>query len=1085
LDLLKCKPSVPKCLLGYLIKTTQVSGLPAPFISLAREPLWPQPPVPIEMIAFSPDRKFSQRRLRWLIAGTAAVIATIVAANAMVLAQMHASTLHDVAENLLRQSLTLSELVEHTFQSADLVLANVVERVRNDASPNGDLSRTATQEFYGFLAEKKSELPQIDTVAVLDRMGMRPVSSRGWPVKPADLSSREYFRALRANPKLKLYVSQPLPGFSSGTPVSILARPVRAKDGSFLGVVLASTDMAYFDELFHSTALGEGYGVTLLRRDGALLTRYPAADPAEPIIVPKSLKETDSAVSPEVRPNDQQALIAAAHRLADYPLTVIVTQTEDAAFRAWRKTALTMGFVTAALIALVVMAAIFIARSWKQQDRLDAARAEIVDSEKTRMLAEAELNRQRDLAEQSMRLNAAVDNMTQGLCMFDKDGGLVVCNDTYVKLYRLPAKLTQPGTHYTDIVAYRLETKLIKNDAEYRRLAMSAMFDTSKTSRVDEHSDGRLVRITRQALKSGGWVSTHEDITEQQRAAHELDQTKRFLDSIIENIPISVIVKDAKTLKFVLVNRAFEMMHDTPRSHFLGHSVGETFKPDDAARIHNHDIEALAAPDGIVFGEQEVNSPHRGKRVQATSRIVLRDGTGEAKYLIVVIDDITERRKTDQRIAFLAHHDALTGLANRAALTQKIEDAAARQRRREEPFSVLLLDLDRFKQVNDTLGHPAGDTLLTEVAARLNGLIRETDTLARLGGDEFAVVQAGETHQREAAAGLANRIIEALSRPFDVEGADINIGASIGIALAPEHDTGSDNLLKMADLALYRAKSSGGSGYRFFDPEMSELASARHETEVELRRAITQNELELHYQPIIDTKTRRIFGAEALVRWRHPTKGLIFPDKFIPLAEETGLITQIGEWVLNAACAEAVTWPADIKVAVNLSLVQFRKSDLSDTVMRALAASGLPPERLELEITETALIESAAECLPALRHFKNIGITIVLDDFGTGYSSLSQLAMFPFDKIKIDKSFTQNLTKRSECAAIISATLTLAENLNIATTAEGVETVDQYRILRLAGVTSLQGYLFKRPGPAAELDFNRVYDGGGKIDAAA
>jgi len=1043
-----------------------------------------KPPVPIEMIAFSPDRKFSPHRLRWLVVATGAIVATIIAANALVLAQLRESTLHDVEEDMLRQSVTLSELVSHAFQSADLVLANVVEKVRTEA-PDGDLSRIATQEFYGFLAEKKSELPQIDTIAVMDRHGIRLVASRGWPLKPADLSSREYFHALHANPELKLYVSLPLAGFSTGTPVSVLARPILAKDGRFLGVGLASTDMAYFEKLFRSTALGEGYCVTLLRSDGALLTRYPAANTAEPVTIPTSLTETDSAVSREVRPNDQVALIAAAHRLADYPLTVIVAQTEDAAFKAWRKTAFTMGLVTVALIALIVMAAIFMARSWKQQDRLDAARAEVIESERTRVLAEAELNRQRDLAEQSMRLNAAVENMTQGLCMFDKDGRLLICNDTYVKMYRLPPELTQPGTHYADILAHRIESKLIKGDAQYQLLALSAMFDTDKASRVDEHTDGRLVRITRQALQGGGWVSTHEDITEQQRAARELDETKRFLDSIIENIPISVIVKDAKTLKFVLVNRAFEMMHDTPRSQFLGRTVMETFKTGNAARINDHDLEALVAPDGILFGEQEVESPKRGKRIQATSRIVLRDSAGEAKYLVVVIDDITERRKTDQRIAFLAHHDALTGLANRTALTQKIEDAAARQRRRGEPFSVLLLDLDRFKQVNDTLGHPAGDTLLTEVAARLNGLIRETDTLARLGGDEFAIVQAGEAHQREAASGLANRVIDALNRPFDIEGADINIGASIGIALAPEHDTSSDNLLKMADLALYRAKSGGGSSYRFFDPEMSELASARHETEVELRRAIAQNELELHYQPIIDTKSRRICGAEALVRWRHPTKGLIFPDKFIPLAEETGLITQIGEWVLNAACAEAVTWPADIKVAVNLSLVQFRKSDLSDTVMRALAASGLPPERLELEITETALIESAAECLPALRHFKNIGITIVLDDFGTGYSSLSQLAMFPFDKIKIDKSFTQNLTKRSECAAIISATLTLAENLNIATTAEGVETVDQYRILRLAGVTSLQGYLFKRPGPAAELDFNQVYDGGGKIDAAA
>jgi diguanylate cyclase (GGDEF)-like protein len=473
-----------------------------------------------------------------------------------------------------------------------------------------------------------------------------------------------------------------------------------------------------------------------------------------------------------------------------------------------------------------------------------------------------------------------------------------------------------------------------------------------------------------------------------------------------------------------------------------------------------------------------------GLRTQATNRMVLKGSDGAPKYLIALIEDVTERKKAEQRVAFLAHHDALTGLANRAALTQKIDEAAARQRRRGEPFSVLLLDLDRFKQVNDTLGHPAGDILLTKVAARLKSLLRETDVLARLGGDEFAIIQAGEPDQREAAKALADRVIGALGKPFDIEGGDISIGTSIGIALAPEHDVGSDSLLKMADLALYRAKSAGRNGYRFFDAEMSEVANARQEIESDLRRAILHNELELHYQPIIDAKTLKISGAEALVRWRHPTKGVIAPDLFIPLAEETGLITQIGDWVLRAACSEAATWPAGVKVAVNLSVVQFHKTDLPEAVMRVLADTGLSPDRLELEITETALIESAAECLPALRKFKDLGITIALDDFGTGYSSLSQLAMFPFDKIKIDKSFTQNLTKRSECAAIISATLTLAQSLDIATTAEGVETVDQFRLLRLAGVNSLQGYLFKRPGPAAEIDFACEY-GNSSIENAA
>jgi predicted signal transduction protein with EAL and GGDEF domain len=347
--------------------------------------------------------------------------------------------------------------------------------------------------------------------------------------------------------------------------------------------------------------------------------------------------------------------------------------------------------------------------------------------------------------------------------------------------------------------------------------------------------------------------------------------------------------------------------------------------------------------------------------------------------------------------------------------------------------------------------------------------------LARLGGDEFAIIQSSHGDQREAASALANRIVEVIARTFRLDGNEVNIGTSIGIALAPEHGTNPDNLLKMADMALYAAKSAGRNGYRFFDPGMGEAANERHALENDLRRAIAQNELVLFYQPIVDTKTLRICGAEALLRWRHPTKGMVTPDVFIPLAEDTGMIAQLGEWVLHTACADAARWPSHVKVAVNLSPVQFRKSNLSDAVMSALQRTGLPPERLEIEITETALIESAAECLPALHRFKQAGIAIALDDFGTGYSSLSQLTMFPFDKIKIDKSFTQNLTKRSECAAIISAALTLAQNLDMATTAEGIETKEQYQLLRLAGVTSLQGYFFQRPCPVEDIDFGVAF----------
>ena len=344
-------------------------------------------------------------------------------------------------------------------------------------------------------------------------------------------------------------------------------------------------------------------------------------------------------------------------------------------------------------------------------------------------------------------------------------------------------------------------------------VALSAMFDTQKTSRIDEHTNGRLVRITRQALQNGGWVSTHDDITDQQRAARELDQTKKFLDSIIETIPISVVVKDAKTFKYVLVNRAFEVMHDMPRAELLDRTVLELFGHDDAERIHGYDLESLEAPDGVVFAEQEVNSPKSGAmRIQATSRIVLRDNSGEAKYLIVVIDDITERRKIDQRIAFLAHHDALTGLANRAALTQKIEEAAARQRRRSEPFSVLLLDLDRFKQVNDTLDHPAGDTLADRSGRALE---RDGPRNRRAGAARRRRIRHRSRPAKPIRAkpqpGLPTASSRrSASRSTSRAGA-INIGASIGIALAPEHDTSSDNLLKMADLALYRAKSAAAA----------------------------------------------------------------------------------------------------------------------------------------------------------------------------------------------------------------------------------------------------------------------------------
>ena len=1032
----------------------------------------------------SSDNKLSPRRLRTLIVGTALIVAAVVGANALILAQLHRSTMREAQDSLLRQSLALSELAERTLQAADLVLISVAEKVGTIAASDGGMTQVQNEDIHSYLKEKMSGVPQLHALGIIDAEGRRMNSSHDWPAPNANYAEREYFQVLKANPKLTSYLSGPVRGIVTGAWIIVIARPLLNKDGSFNGVVFAATDTTYFQELFRSALLGVGYAAAFMREDGTLLTRYPMAGQVGAVLpasILGALRHSRSAVARSTSPVDNEQRIAAGYRLSDYPFVVVVSQDEQTAFAAWRTTALTIGLITSLMIVVIMVTAFLIARSWKQQERLNTARAELIEADKVRALAEAELNRQRDLAQQTVRFTAALENMMHGLVMFDQDKRLVVCNQPFARMYSLTPELMKPGTPFSEIIAYRFRNSTsnawsASPTLDEQLAVLSRLSADDRTSRIDAHDDGRLIRVTRQPVPGGGWVATHEDITEQRRAEQELDETKTFLDSIIDTIPVAVVVKEVISRQYVLVNRAFQAMIGLEREDLLGKTVFDIYQGRTAEFIDKVDTEFLRDSSGVKYKEYDVETPVRGPRIHATNRIVIRDSQGEPKYLIVVIEDATERKKSEQRIAFMAHHDALTGLANRAAVAQSIDEAAALQRRRGEPFTVLLLDLDRFKHVNDTLGHSAGDALLRQTAMRLKALLRETDVLARLGGDEFAVIQSGETAQREAAAALADRIIEIIGKPFDLDGNEVNIGTSIGIALAPEHGTNPDNLLKMADMALYGAKSGGRNGYRFFDPDMGAAANARHTLENELRRAIQQNELELHYQPIIDTKTLRICAVEALVRWRHPGKGLIPPDQFIPLAEDTGVIVQIGEWVLHRACTDAAKWPAHIKVAVNLSPVQFRKTNLSDIVMSTLALAGLPPERLEIEITETALIENASECLPALHRFKNAGIAIALDDFGTGYSSLSQLTMFPFDRIKIDKSFTQNLTKRAECAAIISAALTLAQNLDIATTAEGVETNDQYKLLRLAGVTSLQGYLFKRPCPASELDFDFAYN---------
>ena len=435
---------------------------------------------------------------------------------------------------------------------------------------------------------------------------------------------------------------------------------------------------------------------------------------------------------------------------------------------------------------------------------------------------------------------------------------------------------------------------------------------------------------------------------------------------------------------------------------------------------------------------------------------------------VATFEDITERRRAESQIAYMAHHDALTDLANRVLFRQQMEQALAGAHRKEASVAILCLDLDRFKDVNDSLGHETGDALLRMVAERLRACVRSDDIVARLGGDEFAVLHTGIGDPQDCAS-LATRIVDSIGNPYELEGQEIVIGTSVGIALAQDGDVSPDQLLKHADLALYRAKADGRSTFRFFEPEMDAQLQARRAMEVDLRKALANREFELYYQPQINIRANEISGFEALLRWRHPERGIISPVEFIPVAEDIGLIAALGEWVVEQACLEAASWPEGIKVAVNLSPVQFRFRGLVQSVGRALLQSGLPSNRLELEITESVLLQDNDMTIATLHQLRRLGVRIAMDDFGTGYSSLSYLRSFPFDKIKIDQSFVRELSSRADCLAIVQSIASLGANLGMSTVAEGVETEDQFQQIRAAGCTEVQGYYFGRPKPTHEL----------------
>ena len=554
--------------------------------------------------------------------------------------------------------------------------------------------------------------------------------------------------------------------------------------------------------------------------------------------------------------------------------------------------------------------------------------------------AVSELNiRDLELQDQNGRFNAAIENMSQGLSMFDGAARLIVCNQRFGEIYDLPAPLVQRGATLEEILTHMAGSGFhVAEGIGFADLLQRGLTSAEAFATTVRAGDDRAIQIVGQPMGDGGFVATHEDVT--------------------------------------------------------------------------------------------------------------------------------ERKRAEARIAHMAHHDALTGLPNRLLFREKLEEALGHAMHGAHSH-VLCLDLDHFKDVNDALGHPVGDKLLQQVSTRLKQSIDSADTVARLGGDEFAIIQRGAELRQSSE--LAQCLIETLSAPYDIDGHQVVIGCSVGIAIAPNDGDDPVALLKAADLALYRAKTNGRGTFQFYEAEMDARLQARRVLELDLRNALANEEFEVYYQPQINLDRNRISGFEALLRWNHPERGIVSPAVFIPVAEEIGLIGRIGAWVLKAACSEAMTWPDDIKVAVNLSPAQFKSRTLILDVTSALGVSGLRASRLELEITESVMLQDTEAVLMTLRQIQDLGVRISMDDFGTGYSSLSYLRKFPFDKIKIDQSFVRDLSERADSAAIVKAVATMSASLGMDTTAEGVETLEQLERVRLEGCTEVQGYFYSKPRPAREV----------------
>ena len=697
-------------------------------------------------------------------------------------------------------------------------------------------------------------------------------------------------------------------------------------------------------------------------------------------------------------------------------------------------------------------------------------------------------------ARAQVMLDGALECMSDGFVIWDAEDRLVTCNQQYRDLYRISAPFIRSGARFEDVIregALHGQYPQADNDIEafVRETALWHRLNEDPIERL--LPDGRWVLITERLTPNGGVVGIRTDITALKRAQVDLGaaneraqramlelqshnaalierdqalctQNVRF-DAALNNMSHGLLMAGPEQKLIVCNVRFQDMFALDPAAIPPGAAIDDVFRAVELGGC----LDADASGDLLLRQRRLAEAGEAGTFVVAgrcgkafaVAQRPMPDGGWVATY-----EDVTEERRAETQIRFMAHHDALTELPNRVLFHTCLDQGLRCLSAEGRSLALLYLDLDKFKDVNDTLGHPVGDALLKAASMRLRACVREGEVVARLGGDEFAVIS---TSSDPLSSG--QRIIEVLSAPYNLAGRQVVVGVSIGIAVATSTDTDADTLLKNADMALYRAKAEGRGTCRIFEAELAAKVNSRLAIETDLRAALGNGQFHIVYQPIFNVTTDSISGFEALLRWTHPVQGSVRPSQFVPLAEELGLIDEIGAWVLQRACADAAMLPGEAKMAVNLSPVQLRNDGIVQTVADALAQSGLKPGRLELEITETALLQNSEKTVSLLHRLRGLGLRIALDDFGTGFSSLSYLRSFPFDKLKIDRSFVGEITKRPDCLAIVEAVAHLAEKLGTITTAEGVETMDQLQLVREAGCTEAQGYLFGASSPIEKI----------------